>query len=203
MHILSPETDNCPFWISGRERITVEKISWSISTKECCRSRRGLNPRPPGLQSDGASNWATEAGLCSAEFAQKLVNKTDDNVNVSKCEGGNWFPFMMPPHEISDMLVDTTTSHITLIPVWPVFVLPNAKHQVKGQLVIIFQSLTDPTIWWWWFSVFTSLLTHCSLEIPKGVIDKWCRSRSDAAVAASDQGLHCLQIVQPFFSRNI
>ena len=22
---------------------------------------RGLNPRPPGLQSDGASNWATEA----------------------------------------------------------------------------------------------------------------------------------------------
>ena len=38
----------------------VENISWSISTKECCRPRRGLNPRPPGLQSDGASNWATE-----------------------------------------------------------------------------------------------------------------------------------------------
>ena len=61
MHILSPETDNCPSWISGRERMTVENISWSISTKECCRPRRGLNPRPPGLQSDGASNWATEA----------------------------------------------------------------------------------------------------------------------------------------------
>ena len=61
MHILSPETDNCPSWISGRERTTVENISWSISTKECCRPRRGLNPRPPGLQSDGASNWATEA----------------------------------------------------------------------------------------------------------------------------------------------
>ena len=42
--------------------MTVENISWSISTKECCRPRRGLNPRPPGLQSDGASNWATEAG---------------------------------------------------------------------------------------------------------------------------------------------
>ena len=41
MHILSPETDNCP-WISGRERMTVENISWSISTKECCRPRRGL-----------------------------------------------------------------------------------------------------------------------------------------------------------------
>ena len=62
VHILSPETDNCPSWISGRERMTVENISWSISTKECCRPRRGLNPQPPGLQSDGASNWATEAG---------------------------------------------------------------------------------------------------------------------------------------------
>ena len=62
MHILSPETDNCPSWISGRERMTVENISWSISTKECCRPRRGLNLRPPGLQSEGTSNWATEAG---------------------------------------------------------------------------------------------------------------------------------------------
>ena len=52
MHILSPETDNCPSWISGRERMTLENISWSISTKECCRLRRGWNPRPPGLQSD-------------------------------------------------------------------------------------------------------------------------------------------------------
>ena len=60
VHILSPETDNCPSWISGRERMTVENISWSISTKKCCQPRRGLNPRPPGLQSDGASNWATE-----------------------------------------------------------------------------------------------------------------------------------------------
>ena len=57
-----PETDNCPSWISRRERMTVENISQSISTKECCRPWRGLNPRPPGLQSDGASNWATEAG---------------------------------------------------------------------------------------------------------------------------------------------
>ena len=35
VHILSPETDNCPSWINGRERMTVENISWSISTKEC------------------------------------------------------------------------------------------------------------------------------------------------------------------------
>ena len=51
MHILSPETDNCPSWISGRERMTVENNLWSISTKECYRPRRGLNPRPPGPQS--------------------------------------------------------------------------------------------------------------------------------------------------------
>ena len=49
MHILSPETDNCPSWISWRERMAIENISWSISTKECCWPQRGLNPRPPGL----------------------------------------------------------------------------------------------------------------------------------------------------------
>ena len=63
MHILLPETDNCPSWISRRERMTVENISWSVSTKECCRPLRGLNQQPPGLQSDGASNWATEASI--------------------------------------------------------------------------------------------------------------------------------------------
>ena len=46
VHILSPETDNCP-WISGRERMTVENISRSISRKECCQPPQGLNPRPP------------------------------------------------------------------------------------------------------------------------------------------------------------
>ena len=47
VHILSPETDNSPSWISRRMRTTVENISWSVFTKECCRPRRGLNPRPP------------------------------------------------------------------------------------------------------------------------------------------------------------
>ena len=70
VHILSSETDNCPSWISGRERMTLENISWLISTKECCWPRRGLNPRPPGLQLDGASNWATEA------LYLKLCNRT-------------------------------------------------------------------------------------------------------------------------------
>ena len=34
VHILLPETDNCPSWISGRKGMTVENISWSISMKE-------------------------------------------------------------------------------------------------------------------------------------------------------------------------
>ena len=42
LHILSPETDNCPSWISGSERMTVENITWSLSP-----TRRGLNPHPP------------------------------------------------------------------------------------------------------------------------------------------------------------
>ena len=49
--ILSPETDNCPSWIIGREIMTIENISWSISMNEYFRTRWGSNPRPPD-QSD-------------------------------------------------------------------------------------------------------------------------------------------------------
>ena len=77
VHILLPETDSCPSWISGRERTTVENISWSISTKECCRPWWGLNTRPPGLQSDGASNWATEAGkFCVPKVVWSLMTQS-------------------------------------------------------------------------------------------------------------------------------
>ena len=77
MYILSPETDNCPSWISVRERMTVENISWSISTKEYCRPRRELNPRPPGLQSDGASNWATTGCKLNGQV------KTEESINTN------------------------------------------------------------------------------------------------------------------------
>ena len=58
--------------------MTVENISWSISTKECCRPRRGLNPRPPGLQSEGASNWATEAG--HKNMAQNFMHSISSSI---------------------------------------------------------------------------------------------------------------------------
>ena len=49
------------------------------------------------------------------------------------------------------------------------------------------------------FVKYTKTLTHCSLETPKRAIGKQCRPRSDATEC--DQGLHCLQIVQPFSLR--
>ena len=39
VYILSPEFDICHFSVSGRQRMAVEKISRSISAKECCRYR--------------------------------------------------------------------------------------------------------------------------------------------------------------------
>ena len=47
VHILSPETDNCPSWIRGREKMTVENISWSIASKEWCRICGESNLRLP------------------------------------------------------------------------------------------------------------------------------------------------------------
>ena len=51
VHILSPVTDKWPIWISGRERMAVEMISWPISMKEYCRTGE-LNLQPPEYQSD-------------------------------------------------------------------------------------------------------------------------------------------------------
>ena len=37
VHIILPESDNCPSWLCDRERRTIENISWSFSTIECWR----------------------------------------------------------------------------------------------------------------------------------------------------------------------
>ena len=52
LHSLLSEIDNCPSWISRRERMTLENILWSISTKECYQTWRGSNLWPPDHQSD-------------------------------------------------------------------------------------------------------------------------------------------------------
>ena len=48
VHIFSQVTDNCPFWTSGRWRMTVKSISWSISMKVMWLSWDS-NLRPLGL----------------------------------------------------------------------------------------------------------------------------------------------------------
>ena len=65
VHILSPEINNCPLWISGKESMTAENISWSISMKKCSQTQQGSNPWPPHYQMDmhlteplrSAYNW--------------------------------------------------------------------------------------------------------------------------------------------------
>ena len=52
VHILLPETDNCPSWIKERERMTVKNISWSNLHKRMLSTRRVLNPQPPDHQSE-------------------------------------------------------------------------------------------------------------------------------------------------------
>ena len=42
VHILSPGTDNCHYWISGRKRMAVENISWSNLHEKMLPTRRGL-----------------------------------------------------------------------------------------------------------------------------------------------------------------
>ena len=62
-----------------KNHLTIRKQNLAfphISTKECCRPRQGLNPRPPGLQSDGASNWATEAGQSDVKISKSFQIKT-------------------------------------------------------------------------------------------------------------------------------
>ena len=49
-HILLPETDNCPSWISGREKMTVENISWSNLHKRMLSTWQGSNPQLPDHQ---------------------------------------------------------------------------------------------------------------------------------------------------------
>ena len=59
VRILSPETDKSPSWTSGRERMPVENISWSISRKECGRPRRKIESATSCSPVERASNWAT------------------------------------------------------------------------------------------------------------------------------------------------
>ena len=75
--------------------MTIENISWSISTKECCRHRRGSNPRPSGLQCR-LSHWSGQQQhflqLLQALGAQDMqwsqaVEKTSVDYGCTRCQG--------------------------------------------------------------------------------------------------------------------
>ena len=40
------ETDDCPSWISRRERMTIENIKFHISKKKMLPTQQGLNQQP-------------------------------------------------------------------------------------------------------------------------------------------------------------
>ena len=161
MHILSPGTDNCPSWISGRERMTVENISWSISTRECCRPRRGLNPQPSGLQSDGASNWATEAGLEGLYF-------------VTVAFPGYLYLHCLHMEHLRLGKVFSSHCYSENVTWTSLHIINNTRiNESKWRCGTIFRQ--KKTNW------KESKLTHFSRETRKRVTGKRCRPRSDAA----------------------
>ena len=84
MHILSPVTDNCPSWISGRERMAVEIISWPISTKDC-RQTWGLSPWLSAYQADAHPTELPRPALpviCTMEFVSETETLLQWDVNV-------------------------------------------------------------------------------------------------------------------------
>ena len=76
VHILSPVTDNCPSWISGRERMAVEIISWPFFTKECCRAWRS-NMQPSAYQADAHPTELPRRDILSKVAHNVMINTLD------------------------------------------------------------------------------------------------------------------------------
>ena len=166
MHILSPETDNCPSWISGRERMTVENVSWSISTKECYRPRRGLNPRPSGLQSDGASNWATEAGTIMYVYWKIFVHyaRASSHIHINLCsaEPGYVLPLQTVKIQISWLLKKPTDLDLHCLP-FGTWICINNPDQVNW--------LAENEKLVWHLNLFS--MTRVELKHALGLIIRW------------------------------
>ena len=80
MPILSPVTDNCPSWISGRERKVIEIFSWpNLNKRKFCRTWR-LNPQPSPYQADGWGEHPIQL-LCPA--ITKWCQKWDGSIGTA------------------------------------------------------------------------------------------------------------------------
>ena len=150
MHILSPETDNCPSWISGRERMTVWNISWSISTKECCRPRRGWTrdplvssrtahptepPRPLGLlYPHMPEDTAHKGSTMPRDVSRKSRTPLTDCTGLRMCEVCNYYLIGMEFGHMNSfvevwfqmLLIASTKS------VWQEESLWSFEHRTKG-----------------------------------------------------------------------
>ena len=78
--------------------MTVENISWSISTKECCRPQLGSNPRPPGWTCIQLSHRgrlthifrsSCTCGKCHPGLCYLFIHSVVSNDSVS----GQWMPW--------------------------------------------------------------------------------------------------------------
>ena len=115
MHILSPETDNCPSWISGRERMTVQ-IFHSQSprknvadlgggwTRDLLVSSRTAHPTEPPRP---ATTWIENIKtiLCSVCFSGFRDNQNFINAT--------WFT-KSSNQKFKDQFIQKWTSHIDI-----------------------------------------------------------------------------------------
>ena len=101
VHILSPQSDNWSTWISGRERMTVEKnFSWSVHEK-MLQHTAGINLRPPDHQPgahprctsnvdyDGpeqrrSAHYALPGHLLYTIFIYWKTNEENQNASISE-----------------------------------------------------------------------------------------------------------------------
>ena len=79
VHILLPETDNCPSWISGRERMTTENFSWSNFHQRMLPTWHGSNLQPPDHQLDV---YPTEPQGPPANPRKSKTDQLDMNLTV-------------------------------------------------------------------------------------------------------------------------
>ena len=102
MHILSPETDNCPSWISRRERITEENISWSNLYERMLSTWWVLNPQPPDHKWEAHElSWAVSmgGGIPKRNFGPISITKPNMNqiyltvwkIWALKSSGSSWY----------------------------------------------------------------------------------------------------------------
>ena len=110
VHILSLVTDNNPSWISGRRRMTVEIISWSISAKVW--DRAGIELATPGMAARHAS-VVRHVTDCATRLLCFIVWNDDLK--------WNWFVTHLRHDKTNKMSVSRAKTQISrdIRPIWP------------------------------------------------------------------------------------